>query len=95
MSFVGCISVLMKNSGLISRLKSAFGGSGKMFTEKIPMNVRALYFAMLELLRNCVGEMKSFQHLVHFLDACSSKSMLSKHWADNLIRPVILIMMYV
>ena len=28
----------MKNSGLISQLKSAFGGSEKMFTEKtIPM----------------------------------------------------------
>ena len=33
--------------------------------------------------------------LAHFLDACSSKNMLSKHWVDNLIRPVMLIMMYV
>ena len=48
-----------------------------------------------ELLRDYVGEMKSFQDLAHFLDACSSKSMLSRHWVDNLIRLVMLIMMYV
>ena len=39
--------------------------------------------------------MKSFQDLPHFLNLCSSKSMLSKHWVDNLIKPVILIKMYV
>ena len=32
MSFVGCIGVLMKNSGLLSWLKSAFGGEEKMLT---------------------------------------------------------------
>ena len=96
MSFVGCIGVLMKNSSLLSWVKSAFGGVEKMLTEKtFPMNVRALGFAMLELLRDYVGEMKSFQDLAHFLDAYSSKSMLSEHWVDNLIRPVMLIMMYV
>ena len=50
---------------------------------------------MLELLRDYVGEMKSFQYLAHFLDACSAKSMPSKHGVDNLIRPAMLIMMYV
>ena len=96
MSFVGCIGVLMKNSSLLSWLKSAFGGVEKMLTEKtFLMNVRALGFAMLKLLRDYVGEMKSFQDLAHFFVACSSKSMLSKHWVDNLIRPVMLIMMYV
>ena len=80
MSFVGCIDVLMENRGLHSWLKSAFGGPEKMLTgKKFPMNVRALHFAMFELLRDYVGEMKSFQDLAHFLDASSSKSMVSKH----------------
>ena len=96
MSFVGCIGALMKNSGLLSWLKSAFGGAEKMLIgKKFPMNIRALHFAMLELLRDHVGDMKSFQDLADFLDACSSKSMLSKHWVDNLIRPIMLIMIYV
>ena len=96
MCFVGCIGVLMKSSGLLSWLKSAFGGAEKMLTgKKFPMNVWALYFAMLELLQDYVGKMKSFQDLAHFFNACSSKSMLSKHWVDNLIRPVMVIMMYI
>ena len=94
MSFVGCIGVLMKNSGLLSWLKSAFGGAEKIITgKKFPINVRALHFAMFEVLQDYVGETKSFQDFAHFLDACSSKGMLSKHWVENLIRSVILIMM--
>ena len=96
MSFVGCISVLMRNIGLLSWLNSAFGRAEKMLTgKKFPMNVRSLSFAMLELLRDYVRKMKSFQDLAHFLNACSSNSMLSKHWVDNVIRPVMFIMMYV
>ena len=94
MSFVGCIGVLMKNSGLLSWLKSAFGGAEKIITgKKFPMNVRALHFAMFEVLQDYVGKTKSLQDFSHFLDACSSKGMLSKHWVENLIRSVILIMM--
>ena len=41
----------MKNSGLLSWLKSALGGAEKMLTGKVfPMNVRDLHFALLELL---------------------------------------------
>ena len=80
MSFVGCIGVLMKNSGLLSWLKSAFLWSKEdAYREKVPMNVRILCFALLELLQDYIGEMKSLQDLAHFLDACSSKSMLSKY----------------
>ena len=94
MSFVGCIGVLMKNSGLLSWLKSAFGGAEKIITgKKFPMNVRALHFAMFEVLQDYVGKTKSLQDFSHFLDACSSKGMLSKHWVENLIRSVIVIMM--
>ena len=79
MSFVGCIGVLMKNSGLLSWLKSAFGGEEKMLTgKKFSMNVRALCFAMLELFRDYVREMKIFQDLANFLDACSLQNILPK-----------------
>ena len=95
-SFVGCIGVLIKNSGLLSWLKSALGGEEKMLTgKKFSMNFRALCFAMLELFRDYVGEMKAFQDLANFLDACSLENMLSKNRIDILIWPVILIMMYV
>ena len=60
MSFVGCIGFLMKNSGLISWLKSAFGGAEKTLSgQKINMNIRTPLFAMLELLRDYIGKMKS------------------------------------
>ena len=79
MSFVGCIGVLMKNSGLLSWLKSAFGGEEKMLTgKKFSMNVRALCFALLELFRDYFREMKTFQDLANFLDACSLQNMLPK-----------------
>ena len=72
MSFLGSIGVLMKNSGLLPWLKSAFVGIEKMLTEKkIPMDIRALRFAMLELLRNHVEEMESFEILDNFLESCS------------------------
>ena len=85
-----------ENSGLLSWLKSAFGEAEKMLTgKKFPMNIRALRLAQCLSYFEIVGEIKSFQYLAHFLDACSSKSMPSKHWVDNLVRPAMLIMMYV
>ena len=86
----------MKNSGLHSWLKSAFDGAKKILIgKKFCMNVRALCFAMLELLRSYVREMKSFQDLARFLDACLSKRMLSRRWFNNLIRSVMFIMMFI
>ena len=96
MSFVGFIGVLMKKSGLLSWLKSAFGGKEKMLTGKtFSKNFRALCFTMLELFRDYIGEIKAFQDLTNFLDAYSLENMLSKNCVDILIWPVILIMMYV
>ena len=59
------------------------------------MNVRALRFAMLELLRNHVEEMESFEDFDNFLESCSSKSVLSKHWVVNFKRPVMFILIYI
>ena len=88
MSFVGFIGVLMKKSGLLSWLKSAFGGKEKMLTGKtFSKNFRALCFTMLELFRDYIGEIKAFQDLTNFLDAYSLENMLSKNWVDILIWP--------
>ena len=85
-----------ENSGLLSWLKSAFGEAEDAYREKVSHEYQGSSLSsMLELLRDYVGEIKSFQYLAHFLDACSSKSMPSKHWVDNLVRPAMLIMMYV
>ena len=63
--------------------------------KKSPMNVRVLRFAILELLRNHVEEMDSFKDFDNFLESCSSKSVLSKHWVVNFIRPVMLLLIYI
>ena len=53
MSFVACTGVLMKISGILSWLENVFRGLEKIITgKKSPTNVKALRFAMLELLRN-------------------------------------------
>ena len=96
MSFVGSIGVLMKISGLLPWLKSAFGDVEKMLTgKKFPMNVRALRSAMLELVRNHVEEMESFDDFNIFLESCSSKNVVSKQWVVNFIGPVMLMLIYI
>ena len=75
MSFVGCVGVLMANSGLTPWLKSAFAGAEKMLIgKKFPMNVRALRFVVLELLRGFVDDLICFNDLEKRLDQISSRS---------------------
>ena len=64
MSFVGWIGVLMKNSDLVPWLECAFVGVPKMLTGKnFPMNVCALRFIVLKLLRGFVDNVTSFSNL--------------------------------
>ena len=52
MSFVGCVGVLMADSGLEDVLKSSFGSVTQMLAGKrFPQNVRALRLVVEELLR--------------------------------------------
>ena len=96
MSFVGCVGVLMENSGLVPWLKSAFAGVPKMLTgKKFPMNIRALRFAVLELLRDFVDDVTSYDELQIKLNDVSKKSILAEHWINNLIRPVFLMMLFI
>ena len=63
--------------------------------ERFPMNVRALRFAMFELLRNHVEEMESFEDFDNFPESCLLKCVVSNHWVVNFIRPVMLILIYI
>ena len=63
-SFIGCIGVLMENSGCVPWLQAAFAGVPKMLSrKKFPMNVRALRFAVLEMHRGFVDNVGSFGEL--------------------------------
>ena len=95
MSFVGCVGVLMANSGLEAVLKAAFGSVDKMLLgKKYPMNVRALRFVVIELLKGNIGDLHSYNELVEWLDKLCSQSLLSEHWIKNLIKPVLLMLLY-
>ena len=99
----------MGNSGLEELMKSAFAGVSKMLTGKIfPMNVRALRMVVEEVLRRRIVTSMSYdeviEELVTFmsydemieeLDEISKRSRTAKHWVSNLIKPVLLMMMYV
>ena len=75
MRFIEYIDVLMRNSGLLSWVKSAFGGAENMLTgKKLPTNVGALRFAMLELRRDYVGE-KTFLTSWIFIKKYSVKAL--------------------
>ena len=96
MSFIGCVGMLMTNSGLTALLKSAFSGVEKMLTgKKFPMNLRALRIVFLELLRGYIDEIHSYDELVRFIDMLSAQSVLAEHWVNNLIKPVLIMMLYV
>ena len=67
MSFVGCIGVLMANTGLEEVLKAAFGGAACMLTGKnFPQNVRAL-----RMLCECYCG-TSYKTQTHLMICCSS-----------------------
>ena len=96
MSFIDCVGVLMENSGLVPRLQSAFAGVPKMMTaKKFSMNIRALRFAVMELLKGSIDDVYSYEDLEKRMEDLIGKSMIAEHWINNLIRPVFLMMMFV
>ena len=58
------------------------------------MNLRALRFVVVELLRGFVDDMVCRGDLDQFLKEVASKSVLAEHWVNNLIKPVFLMMLY-
>ena len=94
--FIGCVGVLMENSGLVPWLQSAFASVPKMMTgKKFPMNIRALRFAVMELLKGFIDDVYSYQDLEKRIEYVAQKSMIDEHWINNLIRPVFLMMLFV
>ena len=63
--------------------------------KKLPMNIRALLLVILELLRGLVDEIVDYDDLIFFLDSLAIKSYLAKHWVNNLIKPILIMMLYV
>ena len=95
MNFIGSIGKLMEGSGLDKLMAKAFGGVDSMLQgKKYPMNLRALRFVVMELLQDILNESDSYQDLLSTLDDLSSKSLLAKHWIQNLINPVFIAMLY-
>ena len=96
MNFAGAVGVLMADTGLESILQVAFGGVSSMLSgKKYPQNIRALRLLTEELLRGTIVQMDSYDSLMKVLDDKSKKSRTAKLWVENLIKPVMLMMMFV
>lgn len=98
MSFVGAVGALMQGSGLNEILESTFGGVTKMLSgKKFPQNVRAMRLVVEELLRGLMENerMENMEALIGRLDKAASTSKTTKLWVDCLIKPVLLMMLYV
>ena len=86
----------MTNTGLDDLLKAAFGGVDKMLSGKnFPQNFRALRIVVEELLRDFILNHSNMEEMQSFLTTISSQSRTSKLWVNNLIRPVLYMMLYV
>ena len=96
MNFVGAVGVLMADTGLETILQVAFGGVASMLSgKKYPQNIRALRLLTEELLRGTIVHMNSHDNLMKVLDNKSQESRTTKLWVENLIKPVMLMMMFV
>ena len=96
MNFAGAVVVLMADTGLETILQAAFGGVHSMLSgKKFPQNIRALHLLTEELLRGTIVQMDSHDSLMKVLDDKTKESRTTKLWVENLIKPVMLIMMFV
>jgi len=69
MSFVGCVGVLMANSGLQDILKSGFGGVQNILSEKkFPQDVWALHIVTEEVLGKVLDKLYTYDDLLISLD---------------------------
>ena len=96
MSFVGSVGKLMSNTGLEDVLSVAFAGVPKLLIgNKFPQNVRALRLVAEEILRDVIGDTNSIENLTETLDSLSERSRTAKLWVDCLIKPVLIMIMFV
>ena len=96
MSFVGCVGVLMANIGLDDILKSGFNGVQNMLSgKKFPQNARVLCLVMEEVLSKIIERLDTYEDLITSLETLSEQSKTTKLWVDCLIKPVLLMMVFV
>lgn len=96
MSFVGCVGALMANSGLEELMKAAFGGVTRMLTGKtFPQNVRALRIVCEEVVRGAIAEAESYREFTEILEQKAMQSRTTKLWLECLIKPVLIMMLFV
>ena len=94
--FVGSVGALIGNIGLEEVLKAAFGGVTRMLTGKnFPQNTRALRMVAVELLEPNISRAESHEDVVSILEKEATKSRTAKVWVENLIEPVLIMMIYV
>jgi hypothetical protein len=95
MSFVGCVGMLMANSGLEEVMKAAFGGVTRMFTgKKFPQNTRAIRMVTEEVWHGTVEHVDSNMDLMALLERKANSSTTSKLWLENLIKPVFIMILF-
>ena len=96
MSFIGCVGVLMADSGLEDIMKSCFGGVAHMLSgKKFPQNFRALRLVVEVLLCPHVDGCKNHEEMVRVLESISLRSITTRLWVQNLIKPVFIMMVFV
>jgi hypothetical protein len=96
MTFVGVIGSLMSNTFLEDIMKAAFGSVAKMLTgNKYPQNTRDLGLIVEEILRDTLSLVDLYHELLDKLFKMTEASRISKHWVNNLILPIFLIMIFV
>ena len=77
-------------------MKSAFAGIEKMLLgKKYPSNVRALRMVLIELLRNALPAIQSYSELKNWLSLISEQIPLARHWVQNFIQPLFIILSYI
>ena len=86
----------MADSGLEDVMKSAFGSVPKMLTGKMfPQNFRALRLVTEEVLRPILPQVQSSEELCKVIEQKASISPTSKLWHENLVKPILIMMVFV
>ncbi len=91
MSFLGCIGMLMKGSGLDVLVGAAFGGlTGIMSGKAWVRAMRAFRMVSVELLQHFLqGGVKTFDEITAYIEEVRQHP-TARHWVDNLVKPTLL-----
>ena len=91
MNLVGAVGKFMQETGLYEIM----GSAGMMMSGKrYPQNIRALRMTVEVVLAKHINDQETPDQLDSFLLSVSNQSPTSKLWVDNLIQPVLLMMMF-